>query len=126
MYWRVSESGVSRAEEGVRACLRGISDGDLAVLRISGMGSGCGEGGGRATGAVFVGIMDMRLSRRASVGLVVRAPRPLILPDWRLLPDEVGVVARCKWALPALPLTGVFACGSGGKAGSASCVPRAS
>jgi hypothetical protein len=53
---------------------------------------------------MFVGIgggliAESRLSRRASVGLIVLAPNPLIRPeatDWRLLlTDEFGVVARC-------------------------------
>jgi hypothetical protein len=53
---------------------------------------------------MFVGIgggltVESRFSRRASVGLIVLAPKPLIRPeakDWRLLVvDELGVVARC-------------------------------
>ena len=55
-----------------------------------------GMGGGFAA--------DMRLSRLASVGLIVLAPKPLTRPeatDWRLLLDvEVGVVARYTVAFP--------------------------
>ena len=55
-----------------------------------------GIGGGLAA--------DRRLSRLASVGLIVLAPKPLIRPeatDWRLLLDvEVGVVARYTDVFP--------------------------
>ena len=58
---------------------------------------------------IFAGIgggltVDRRFSRRASVGLIVLAPSPLIRPeatDWRLLLIvDVGVVARGADAFP--------------------------
>ena len=97
MYGRCTESGVSRAEDGVLLALRGIMDGDRAAILMSGIGSGCGLRIGRAVGRGGC-IIDKRLRRLASVGLTVRAPSPLILPDRLLLPDDVGVVLACKCA----------------------------
>lgn len=42
------------------------------------------------------------------VGLTVRAPRPLILPDWRWFPDEEGVVDLWRCALPGVVLFGTL------------------
>lgn len=41
----------------------------------------------------ILGAMDNLLSLRASVGLIVLAPRPLTwcIVDWRLLDDDEGV-----------------------------------
>lgn len=90
------ESGVSLAELGVRLSFLGIMEGDRAVLLKSGIGSSIGMAGKAITGGVSGGARDMRLRRLASVGLMVLAPSPLILPDWRLLPPDAGVVAlRC-------------------------------
>ena len=68
-----------RADEGVRDGFLGIVEGeresDLASVATGGGGGGMlviwpmGWGGG--------GIMDIRFIRRVSVGLMVRAPRPL-------------------------------------------------
>lgn len=46
--------------------------------------------------------MDSRLSLRASVGLMVLAPRPDMwcAVDWRLLADDDGVCVRCAGDLP--------------------------
>jgi len=75
--------------------LLGIKEGDLAVLLMSGMGSGCGDGGGLLTVDGSCNL-DKRLSLLASVGLIVRAPRPLIRPDCRLLALDEGVVSRWR------------------------------
>lgn len=46
--------------------------------------------------------MDSLFNRRASVGLMVRAPRPDMwgAVDWRLLPEDEGVCVRCAGDLP--------------------------
>jgi hypothetical protein len=57
------------------------------------------------------GAMLILFNRRASVGLMVRAPRPEALPeamDCRLPPEEVGVCDRLWLALAVLPPVGVF------------------
>lgn len=97
-------SGVVRLEEGVTLFL-GMNDGDWFVDRgrvgrgSVCVGGVCGRGG--AGGAI-----DIRFKRRASVGLMVRAPKPVAcgMVDIRL-DDEEGVVFR-KLA-PAEFLTGV-------------------
>lgn len=63
-------SGVVREEEGV-SLFRGITGGDGSDGgSASGVGGVYGIGGG-------LGIMDILFSLRASVGLIVRAPRPV-------------------------------------------------
>lgn len=64
-------SGVPLVEEGVKAALRGVAE------------------GARACETSFVGdegvcLVDILRNLRASVGLMVRAPSPLILPDFLL------------------------------------------
>ena len=63
-------SGVVREEDGV-SLFRKITGGDG-----SGGGSVCGVGGVYGIGGGF-GIMDILFNLRASVGLIVRAPRPV-------------------------------------------------
>ena len=63
-------SGVVREEEGV-SLFRGITGGDGS----DGV-SACGVGGVYGNGGGF-GIMDILFNLRASVGLIVRAPRPV-------------------------------------------------
>lgn len=105
-------SGDVREDVGVRLWLalgfRGIKLGEDCANRGN-SGSLGGNTGSSSWGVggclgMFVGIGggwtdDNRFSRRASVGLIVLAPNPLIRPeatDCRLLlVDEVGVVARC-------------------------------
>lgn len=89
--YRLFESGVSLAEDGVRLILRGIIEGDFAVLlRVRsgivvivgiGIGSGCCVVGEDLLGGIGGCIMDILFNRLASVGLIVLAPRPLALPD---------------------------------------------
>ena len=73
-------SGVVRAEEGVRDGLRGIIEGDRDSARIFNEGGG-GGGGGGSVASTFqlcdLGIVDNRLILLVSVGLMVRAPRPV-------------------------------------------------
>ena len=92
-------SGVVRLEEGV-TLLRGIIEGEPAVdlgARLG--GSGKRIGGVRGRGGA--GIIDILFILRASVGLMVRAPRPVAWPGImdRRFPDE-GVVAS-PWPSPA-------------------------
>ena len=85
-------SGVFRDEFGV-TLLRGIKDGDCAADRTpADGGSGCSIGGVHGIGGGF-GIIDKRFIRCASVGLIVRAPRPVANAlgkmDMRLLDEGV-------------------------------------
>ena len=81
-------SGVVREEDGV-SVFRGIAGGDA-----SHGGSACTMGGVYGMGGGF-GIMDILFILRASVGLIVRAPRPVacalpgIIETLLLLEDEV-------------------------------------
>lgn len=70
-------SGVVREEDGV-TLFRGIKDGEGAACRpVEGGGSICeGVGGVNGIGG-GLGIIDILLSLRASVGLIVRAPKPV-------------------------------------------------
>lgn len=68
-------SGVSRAGTGVALGCLGIRDGERDLVSL--MPSLRGEGGAEA-------FTDKRLRRAVSVGLIVRAPRPLMRPDFRL------------------------------------------
>jgi len=71
-------SGVALFEEGVIAGLRGVAEGERACVNsLDGEGGAC--------------LVDILRSLRASVGLMVLAPRPLILPDF-LLSDGVSVL----------------------------------
>ena len=63
-------SGVVREEDGV-TLFREITGGEG-----SDGGSACGVGGVYGIGGGF-GIIDIRFKMRASVGLIVRAPRPV-------------------------------------------------
>ena len=99
-------SGVVREEDGV-SLFRRMTGGDG-----SGGGSACGVGGVYGIGGGF-GIMDILFNRRASVGLIVRAPRPVAcaLPgiiDILLLLDD-GVFDNWKLGLAGdlAALTGV-------------------
>ena len=99
-------SGVVREEDG-GSLFRENTGGDG-----SGGSSACGGGGVYGIGGGF-GIMDILFNLRASVGLIVRAPRPVAcaLPgmiDILLLLDD-GVVDSWKFGLAGdlLVLTGV-------------------
>lgn len=99
-------SGVVREEDGV-SLLRGITGGDG-----SDGGSACGVGGVYGIGGGF-GIIDILFNLRASVGLIVRAPRPVacalpgIMETLLLLED--GVFDNWKFGLAGdlVMLTGV-------------------
>lgn len=86
-------SGVVLVDEGV-ALFRGIKDGDCAHdcgregMRSAWVGGVCGIGGTGVTA-------DILSIRRASVGLMVRAPSPVACGGIAeiLLDDEEGVVA---------------------------------
>lgn len=83
---RLGDACANRGSSGSRGGMTGSSSCGVAGC----LGVFDGIGGGLAA--------DRRLSRLASVGLIVLAPKPLTRPeatDWRLLLDvEVGVVAR--------------------------------
>lgn len=68
-------SGVVREDVGVRL-LRSTSAGDGAKGSVITVFSGCGVGGVYGIGGAF-GITDILFSLRASVGLIVRAARPV-------------------------------------------------
>ena len=69
-------SGVARAEEGVSLFLIDIP-GDWLNAWSSKVKSPCGVGGPTGPpGTGTFGFIDRRFSRRASVGLIVLAPRP--------------------------------------------------
>lgn len=71
-------SGVALFDEGVIAGLRGVAEGERGCVNsLDGEGGPC--------------LVDILRSLRASVGLIVLAPRPLILPDF-LLSDGVSVL----------------------------------
>ena len=99
-------SGVVREEVGV-SLFRGITGGDgLDRGSAWGVGGVCGIGGG-------FGIMDILFNLRASVGLIVRAPKPVAcaLPgiiETLLLLDD-GVLDNGKFGLAGdlAVLTGV-------------------
>jgi hypothetical protein len=82
---------VSRADDGVTLFLN-MTAGDWLKACSSKEKSACGVGGLVGTPGM-VGAMDNLLSLRASVGLMVLAPRPLTwcMVDWRLLEDDEGV-----------------------------------
>lgn len=67
-------SGVVRNDEGVLVFL-GINDGDFEEARAMLCCSGC-VGGVYGIGGT-PGTIDMRFALRASVGLIVLAPRPV-------------------------------------------------
>jgi hypothetical protein len=71
-------SGVALFDRGVKAGLRGVAEGERGwVNSLDGEGGPC--------------LVDILRSLRASVGLIVLPPRPLILPDF-LLSDGVSVL----------------------------------
>lgn len=125
-------SGDARAEVGVRLVVltflaAGLGEGWVSRGKSGKRGAGissCGDGGplGIPLGIGGTCIIESRLSRRVSVGLIVLAPRPLALPeaaiDWRLLPDEDGVVERMSLFTLLFPgdrpPAGVFGSGSRG------------
>lgn len=98
--------GLGCARRGISSFIGGISSCCGAVFALDmllGRGGAC--------------IMDILLRRRASVGLIVRAPRPDARPetvDCRLLPDEDGVVARLGFPFETGREVGVFGSGSRG------------
>lgn len=98
--------GLGCARRGISSFIGGISSccgPVLALDMLPGRGGAC--------------IMDILLRRRASVGLIVRAPRPDARPetvDCRLLPDEDGVVARLGFPFETGREVGVFGSGSRG------------
>lgn len=98
--------GLGCARRGISSFIGGISScGGPALPFDTLLGSG---------GAC---IMDILFRRRASVGLIVRAPKPDARPetvDWRLLPDEDGVLARLGFPFETGRELGVFGSGSRG------------
>lgn len=91
-------SGVARADDGVMLP-PSLMAGDWLKARSSNEASPWGVGGptGPPGGCCcWFGFIDSRLSRRASVGLMVLAPRPEMCGavDWRLLAAEEGVCDR--------------------------------
>lgn len=68
-------SGVVRADDGV-TLFRGIWEGEVADRGFDKKGSGCGVGGVWGIGGAL-GMMDILFILRASVGLMVRAPKPV-------------------------------------------------
>lgn len=99
-------SGVVREEDGV-SLFRGITGGDA-----SHGGSACTMGGVFGIGGGF-GIMDILFNLRASVGLIVRAPRPVacalpgMIETLLLLDDELLDIWRLGLAGDLVVLTGV-------------------
>jgi hypothetical protein len=93
-------SGVARADDGV-TLLSNIIAGELLKARSSKEKSPCGVGGATGPPGAF-GFIDNLFSLRASVGLIVLAPRPEMwcAVDWRLLEEEEGVCARWAGDLP--------------------------
>ena len=86
-------SGVVRADEGV-TLFRGIREGEVADRDFEEKGSGCGVGGVWGIGGGF-GMIDSLFILRASVGLMVRAPKPVAcgaITDILLLDDGVFVL----------------------------------
>lgn len=84
-------SGVARADEGVTLLSKSMA-GELLKARSSKDMSPCGVGG--ATGPPgALGFIERRFNLRASVGLIVLAPRPEMwcTVDCRLAEDEEGV-----------------------------------
>lgn len=90
---------MSLEDTGVTLGILGISEGEREVLRPASLDvSFAGDGGGGA-------FMDIRLNLAVSVGLMVRAPSPLILPDF-LLSVEVGVSALGVFGLTVALMVG--------------------
>lgn len=90
---------------------RGIIEGEGALWRVVDTGvSGWGVGGVNGIGGRF-GIIDIRLSRRASVGLIVRAARPVACTLFGMIENrfsEEGVPMSLPRLLPgdlAVPAT---------------------
>ena len=91
-------SGVVRLDDGV-TLFRGIIEGESATERRPNEG-----GSGKFTGGVCgsggaLGIIERRFILRASVGLIVRAPKPVACPGITesLFPDDgVVVPTRCS------------------------------
>ena len=86
-------SGVARAEEGVMLPPSLIA-GDWLKARSSNVASPWGVGGPTGPpGGGWLGLMDSLLSLRASVGLMVLAPKPDMCGavDCRLVADDEGV-----------------------------------
>lgn len=94
-------SGVVREDVGVRLFL-GTTEGEGADESANGGVSGSGVGSVKGIGG-GLGIIDILFSLRASVGLIVRAAKPVA---WALfgridcLLFEDGVVVRCTFGLP--------------------------
>lgn len=91
-------SGVVRADDGV-ILFRGIGAGDVAGSGLVEKGSACGVVGVWGTGGAL-GMIDILFILRASVGLMVRAPRPvacgaitdiLLLDDGEFVPGPVDL-----------------------------------
>lgn len=94
-------SGVVREEVGVRLFV-GIKDGDGGNGSAKLIVSACGVGGVKGSGG-GLGITDILLSLRASVGLIVRAANPVACALFGridcLFADD-GVVVLCRFGLP--------------------------
>ena len=89
-------SGVARAEDGVSLFLIDIA-GDWLKACSSKLKSPWGVGGPTGPpGTGMLGFIDSRFNLRASVGLMVLAPRPKWCGtvDCRLLADDEGVCSR--------------------------------
>lgn len=74
---RLFSMGVPRFEEdGVTLFLKAVA-GEYVSARLSSVGSGCGVVGRLLGKAGELGIIDIRFILRASVGLIVLAPKPV-------------------------------------------------
>ena len=88
-------SGVVREDVGVKLFL-GMKEGDGADGSTKGVVSACGVGGVNGSGGGF-GITDILFILRASVGLIVRAAKPVacaLFGRMDCLFAEDGVVVR--------------------------------
>lgn len=112
-------SGVVRADDGV-TLFRGIGAGDVAGSSFVEKGSGCGVVGVWGIGGAL-GMIDILFILRASVGLMVRAPRPvacgaitdiLLLDNGEFVPGPVDLPGE----RPALIDAGLDRSGLAGEA----------
>jgi len=80
--FRLLISGVVRDEEGVPDAFRGIMEGERESARVSIETGGGGGTLARKLRLCDCGIVDNRFIRRVSVGLMVRAPKPVACEEW--------------------------------------------
>lgn len=110
-------SGVVREDDGVSILLGTIEGEDLDESSDGNEASGEFIGGVKGNGGAF-GIIDIRFNRRASVGLIVRAPRPVAcalpgITDNRLLDEGVWFLCVLGLAGDRAVLIGDATCCSG-------------